>query len=224
MVKLIVLNANLSVGKSTILSRLANDEIGNKSFIMCQEPIKSWLETLDADGTNILERFYTNKKRYSFLFQINALFTRCELLDESFIKARKYEEETGNEAIIVSERDISSDLHIFASMLHENKELSLLEFNIYLKMFNKYVDNYKVTKNIYIRAYPEICHKRLIGRNRTGEETIPLEYLQLVHDKHELLYKEVLSLNNCLLIDNNGELNDESYNNIYKQIRDHIFN
>ena len=38
---------------------------------------------------------------------------------------------------------------------------------------------------IYLRATPETCNARMVGRNRTEEAGVPLEYLQTLHAKHE---------------------------------------
>ena len=38
---------------------------------------------------------------------------------------------------------------------------------------------------IYLQADPEICYKRLLKRNRSEEAGVPLQYLQLLHNKHE---------------------------------------
>ena len=38
---------------------------------------------------------------------------------------------------------------------------------------------------IYLRCAPEMCLNRIKKRNREGEESIPLEYLQKVHKRHE---------------------------------------
>jgi deoxyadenosine/deoxycytidine kinase len=38
---------------------------------------------------------------------------------------------------------------------------------------------------IYLRTDPETCHKRMNKRNRSEEASVPLAYLQKLHDKHE---------------------------------------
>lgn len=38
---------------------------------------------------------------------------------------------------------------------------------------------------IYVQCAPEICEQRIRTRSREGEDTIPLDYLQRIHEKHE---------------------------------------
>lgn len=38
---------------------------------------------------------------------------------------------------------------------------------------------------IYLRAQPDLCSTRMALRNRSEESSVPLEYLQMLHDKHE---------------------------------------
>ena len=38
---------------------------------------------------------------------------------------------------------------------------------------------------IYIRCEPNICNERIRKRGREGESSIPLNYLERIHEKHE---------------------------------------
>ena len=49
--------------------------------------------------------------------------------------------------------------------------------------------NIEKTKVIYLRCKPQKCYERTKMRMRAEESEIPLEYLQLIHDKHELWFK-----------------------------------
>jgi deoxyadenosine/deoxycytidine kinase len=44
------------------------------------------------------------------------------------------------------------------------------------------INNVKV---IYLRCDPQICHQRIAQRKRPEESEISIEYLQMLHDKHE---------------------------------------
>ncbi len=46
-----------------------------------------------------------------------------------------------------------------------------------------------------VKTDPEVCYKRLVKRNRSEETGVTLEYLQLLHDKHErwLIQKDGVS-------------------------------
>jgi deoxyadenosine/deoxycytidine kinase len=41
---------------------------------------------------------------------------------------------------------------------------------------------------VYLRTTPEMCFERVKGRAREGEDPISIEYLRLIHQKHEETY------------------------------------
>lgn len=59
------------------------------------------------------------------------------------------------------------------------------EFNIYSSLCDTLMLHCPLEAIIYLKCNPLICHQRIQKRNREGEEGIPLEYLQKVHDRHE---------------------------------------
>ena len=59
------------------------------------------------------------------------------------------------------------------------------EFSIYDGICQSLISSCPVKAMIYLRCDPKICHQRIKKRNREGEQSIPLEYLQKVHDRHE---------------------------------------
>lgn len=56
------------------------------------------------------------------------------------------------------------------------------------------------TKVIYLRCTPEKCFERTKKRQREEESEIPLEYLTMIHNKHEEWFKTYPS-DNVLIID-----------------------
>lgn len=56
------------------------------------------------------------------------------------------------------------------------------------------------TKIIYLRCTPEKCYERLKQRKRSEESEVPLEYLKMIHDKHESWFDTYPS-KNVLIID-----------------------
>ena len=53
--------------------------------------------------------------------------------------------------------------------------------------FNTLIQLYdiKISGMIYISTTPDKCHERIKIRSREGENVIDLNYLQLLHEKHE---------------------------------------
>ena len=52
-------------------------------------------------------------------------------------------------------------------MLYDQKNMEQVEYQIYLKWFDHFVDIYKVTNIVYIKTSPEVCDfriKRGLGR------------------------------------------------------------
>ena len=163
---------SIGSGKSTVLNLLERD--GYNVFF---EPIDKW---------NHLSKFYEDKKRWSFTFQIEVL--------NSFVQCPK-------QGFVLSERSPWESSQIFTKMLVENGDMTIDE----LELFNKVYDNisWKPDVFIYLRTTPEICMQRIINRNRNCESTIDLPYLKSIHDLYEKLYER-----DHLIIDANKSVLD----------------
>ena len=70
---------------------------------------------------------------------------------------------------------------------------------------NDIVDLYGV---VYIRCPPETCAERIKKRSREGEDSIPLDYLAKIHEKHEdwLVRGELKNDQKILVIDNSVKM------------------
>lgn len=199
----LTIEGNIGAGKSTLVRILKDnlkiDTIENIGFI--QEPVDEWLEMTDENGKNILDKFYENQKLWAYKFQMNALITRLQRL-QKYLPKHKF---------CISERHITSDKNCFAKQLYEDKKISEIEWKLYNNWFDWVSQNelYRKPKGIiYLRASPNTCFERINKRNRTEENSIPLEYLQKIDKKHEewLLKKEnvlVLDANKDFEVDNN---------------------
>lgn len=170
------IEGNISAGKSTFLKRLklSLTDIYNLPVIYLEEPIDEWESIMNKDGTNMIQLFYSDTKRYAFAFQMMAYISRLKLIQDTIRENPK--------SIIITERCLLSDYNIFATMLYESGDLLAEEFSIYKKWFNHFA--FPITGIIYMKCTPELAHERCISRNRTGE-TISLEYLTNCHNKHE---------------------------------------
>jgi deoxyadenosine/deoxycytidine kinase len=199
----ITIEGNIGAGKSTLVRILKDnlkiDTIENIGFI--QEPVDEWLEMTDENGKNILDKFYENQKLWAYKFQMNAFITRLQRL-QKYLPKHKF---------CISERHITSDKNCFAKQLYEDNKISEIEWKLYNNWFDWVSQNelYRKPKGIiYLRASPDTCSERINKRNRTEENSIPLEYLQKIDKKHEewLLKKEnvlVLDANKDFEVDNN---------------------
>ena len=174
--KVFSIEGNIGSGKSTILEKLK--ELYSQNFVFLPEPVDIWNTIKDTtDGKTILQKYYADQERYAFSFQMMAYITRLSLIREAIKNAPE-------ESIIITERSIYTDREIFAKMLYDTNKIEDIEYSIYLRWFNEFSES-NLHGIIYIKASPETCLRRIEHRNRKGEESIPLSYLEDLHFYHE---------------------------------------
>jgi len=211
--KIYSVEGNIGSGKSTLLKKLKEEYSWNESIVFLQEPVDDWNDIVDTDGTNILSKYYSDQSRYAFSFQMLAFITRLKQISDVI----EYYKNT--DTIIITERCIYTDREIFAKMLFDSKKIEYIEYTIYLKWFDYFVDNIKIHGIIYLRTFPEECMNRIKERNRPGEN-IELEYLYNLHDYHHrwLTAGTRAINNNILLLDG-----DYSFDTSLKYFDDFVF-
>lgn len=203
---------NISVGKSKFLDKINTTMLESYPEIhVVFEPVETWGNFKDSNGTSILEEFYSKTKEMAFTFQIFALQTRFETLERESKIALEKSKKLGKPVIMIIERTILDDFHIFAKMLFKASLITEFEMMVYNKWFLYYVTKFDIKKVVYLKTSPEICFERISLRNRDGESNISLEYLQDCHDHHEEFYKNVLINYNCLVIDNTYDKETSDY-------------
>ena len=99
-------------------------------------------------------------------------------------------------------------------MLYDDNKIEEIEYSIYLRWFNEFIQDQPKTNFIYIKTTPDICLKRINHRDRIGEENIPLSYLVNCDKYHEDWFKNV---NDILIL--NGNENENHLNNIIDFIK-----
>ena len=201
---IISVEGNIGSGKSTFLSYLkkyVTDHNTTMNISFVQEPVDEWNEIKDSSGESILEKFYKNQKEYAFSFQIMAYITRLRKLLKNI--------ENNPDAIVICERSLETDKYVFAKMLYDNKKIKEIDWNIYNYWFNTFLEKVQTNTIIYIQTSPENCHKRVALRNRKGESTISLDYLQMCHTYHEMWLQDstikVVTINGNVHKDNTVE-------------------
>jgi deoxyadenosine/deoxycytidine kinase len=208
MSQIISIDGNIGSGKSSFLSYLKEISKEQK-FIFVDEPVEQWLQIRDAEtGESIFEKFYQDKSKYSFSFQMMAFISRFSMLRKAI--------KENPDAIIITERCLYTDKYVFAKMLYDTKMLEDVNYQIYCKWFEEFSQEIPMSKIIYIKTNPEICLERINKRNRTGEDTIKLDYLQLCSTYHEDMMNE-LREKNIEVIVLNGNVDIYAIPNIYQQ-------
>ena len=207
------IEGNIGSGKSTLVNKLKEEfkEISDIKVHFVDEPVSQWETIKSEEGKNMIELFYSDPKKYAFTFQMMAYISRLAMLHEAILR---YPND-----IIITERCLLTDYHVFAKLLHENKEMLDVEFKIYQKWFYYFQQEIEVTGFIYVRTTPEIAYERCLKRARVGE-TISLEYLKQCHQKHaEWFSQEKLTV----LIINNDDIDpDDSIWAIHDYISDYV--
>ena len=90
--------------------------------------------------------------------------------------------------------------------------------NVIIKLFLHFFRaKLKADAYIYLRTSPQICYQRLTKRGRKEESSVPLEYLEEIHQKHE---DWMSNEPNVLFLDGNPEFEsqDEYLFSIIKKI------
>lgn len=195
---LIYLEGNIGSGKSTFIDFLQtyiNDN--NLSADVLLEPVPEWEATQDSQGKNILQHYYQDQQKYGFAFQINALISRVKKIDERI--------KNSNKQIHFVERSIFTDKNVFLESNYQNGNITEIEYVIYHQWFDWIQTKFNMHANgfILLNTPHNICGERIKERNRTGEETIPLEYLKMIEDYHTkwLQHEKDINMKHVLNID-----------------------
>lgn len=203
--KMISIEGNIGSGKSTFVEELKRN-IHNERVCFLEEPVDIWNTIVDKDGITMLENYYKDSKKYAFSFQMMAYISRLSILKKA-IESDKYD-------VIITERSLYTDKHVFCQMLYDNKLIEHLEFMIY----NKWFEEFNIIQDIqyvYLKTDPQVSYDRVLKRSRVGE-TIPLAYLENCSNYHD----KWLSCKDVLWINANIENTSETVNEWIKLIRE----
>ena len=176
---IISLDGNIGAGKSTLLQ-----EIRNKlhDVHIVDEPVGQWTSLKNAKGKSLLELFYEDKNRWSYTFQNCALLTRLKNIQKA---VENIDTTISSPQVIITERSVLTDKHVFAEMLYDAGNIDPLEWELYESWFNVFGKKYPVRAIIYVSTSSGTSKDRINTRNRSGEESINLEYLDAVDKQHK---------------------------------------
>lgn len=175
----IIVEGNVGAGKSTFLRLLQNSFSAH--FIL--EPHEEWQ---NIGGHNLLQEFYIDQTRWAYTFQSYAFITRMRT-EEGSIKDNPHD-------TYILERSVFSDRYCFAKNCFELGVMGPLEWRLYQEWFAWLIESQYYMPNgfIYLQTDPEICYQRMVKRNRHEESAVSLQYLTMLHQKHEdwLIHKK----------------------------------
>lgn len=168
-----IIEGNIGCGKTTLIRNLKKS--GNYEVI--EEPLEEWKNIKNEDEENILGLFYKDGKKYAYLFQTIVFKSRIKSLDIEQTKAIRF-----------SERSIWTDKNIFSKNCYEMGLMNTVEKSTYDFWFEWLESKIKRMPDgiIYLRACPDVCLDRMKKRDRLEENTVSLDYLTKIHEKHEI--------------------------------------
>jgi deoxyadenosine/deoxycytidine kinase len=185
-------------------------------LVVVSEPVEAWRDVTRAYGGdarddndaaadsggnyNILEAFYDDPARYALAFQTHAMATRTAAvrdalgavladLESSASVGAAVNDDTS--IIVLAERSVMTDRHIFVEMLHEDGVLSSLERELYRTAYDYFVGaSYpeRVGGVVYLRTTPDACLERKRARDRAEESDVAATYLRRLHEAHERVF------------------------------------
>ena len=214
---IISIEGNIGSGKSTLLKNLKTYNaagVSDNKFIFVQEPVEEWNNIKDKSGESIIQKFYANQKDYAFSFQIMAYITRLRKLMEVV--------EKNPESIIICERSLETDKYVFAQMLYDDKKMESVEYQIYNNWFHSFSDLAPLHKVIYLKTDPNVSFQRIHERNRTGESSIPFDYIQNCHIYHDKMYDLITCSKKIVDCTNDFKENVDYFEKITKDILDFL--
>jgi deoxyadenosine/deoxycytidine kinase len=176
---IISLDGNIGAGKSTFLAEIRKRI---HDIHVVDEPVGQWTALKNAEGKNLLELFYEDKKRWAYTFQNCAILTRLKNIQDA---VENLDKTVKGPQVIITERSVLTDKHVFAEMLRDAGDIDPLEWELYESWFNIFGKKHPVNGIIYISTSSGTSKDRIKIRNRQGEENIGLEYLDALDTQHK---------------------------------------
>lgn len=195
------IEGNIGVGKSTLIRYI-------KTHSICtieEEPVHLWT---NYNGVDVLAANYREPFKYGYHLQSLIIKT---MTDQHRLKPR------------VMERSLTSSQYCFAEVMCESQRLSHIEYKM---LEQQYTDSLREIELpnliIYLRNSPDNIQKQIQLRNRYGESSITIDYLQQLHDKHEkwLMYRNHSERRPILILNQNRDF--IRTNEIYLKIRPYL--
>jgi len=180
---IVSIDGNIGSGKTTGKAKLREHIMSLKrkneddSTVFVDEPTSEWEQIKDENGVPILTNLYIDVKRFAFRFQMMAYITRLRKIRQAL--------KTPNVRLIITERCLLTDAHVFAKMLYDSKKIEQDEYDIYTRWFDEFAKEVEPSCIIYFKASTVVCMNRIQKRNRPGESNIGFEYLEECNRYHD---------------------------------------
>jgi deoxyadenosine/deoxycytidine kinase len=162
-IKHIAVAGNIGCGKTTLVEKLSRHY--------------NWSPLYESVEHNpYLRDFYEDMTRWAFHLQIYFLNSR-------FNQVRQIRE---SERIVVQDRTIYEDAHIFAANLHRSGHINDRDYKSYLDIYRSMINFVQPPDLlIYLKADIPKLVRQISKRNRDFEFNIKLEYLKNLNEHYE---------------------------------------
>ena len=117
--KIIAIEGNIGVGKSTFTNIMKNTYINS---LIVSEPVDMWLNIKTKSNENILGLFYKDIPRWGYTFQNLAYVTRMMKIQDGI---------NSEKDIIFLDRSLGTDKNVFEKMLHDDGLVTDIEHDMY---------------------------------------------------------------------------------------------
>ena len=186
----ISLEGNIGAGKSTLLRKFA----GMINVDVLAEPVHQWQ---NAEGCNLLELMYIDPTSYGLTFQ--------SYVQETMTAHHVQKPSSAWVNLKVMERSLYSSRNCFIKHAHQKGTLSDPANRFLTGQFNYLTTesglDFVVDLVVYLRTSPGVAWERMQSRGRSEEGTVTLQYLQEIHDLHEIWLNSGTSEDSVLIID-----------------------
>lgn len=161
--KAIAIAGNIGVGKSTLVE-----------FLSCTYGISPYYEP--NEDNPYLPDFYNDMRRWAFHSQLYFLSN----------KFRIHQELDRMPGLVVLDRTIFEDAEIFATALHEMKNIDSRDWQTYRAFYQSILDAIQPPDlMIYLRCSMRTLRKRIKLRGREMEQDVPVAYLKRLERLYE---------------------------------------
>jgi deoxyadenosine/deoxycytidine kinase len=182
------LDGNIGAGKSTLLEAI-KDAMPEVEVVV--EPVGEWLSLKNGEGKSLLELFYEDKRRWAYTFQNCAILTRLRSIKQALATTKK--------KVVITERSVLTDRYVFAEMLRTSGDIDDLEWQLYCNWYETFALGLPMAGVLYLTTDVTTSASRILTRGRTGEDQIPVDYLNALETQHRSWISSttlpVLSLN-----------------------------
>ena len=180
-----LVEGNIGTGKSTFVKKIS------KFFPhiqVCQEPVENWQQAVY--GSSLLENFYKDPYRWAYTLETFAMACRVR---------QQLKDQLNSSPLCLIERSIYSGHYVFAFNSYEQGFLNGLEWELYNEWFAAISHPCLPPKGfIYLRSEPETAYERIKKRSRDAENSISLDYIRQIHNRHETFLISKQGVSECM--------------------------